>query len=105
MSKKTREEKREEERRIIAEMGLSQKAEKTKAQKKRERKERVYDDSMPEKIHCKRCRTLMEKGVCPACGFKIYVPMDKKKREKISLILFGIGMAVFVVIFLLKNVI
>ena len=40
----------------------------------------------PKQIHCKRCKTLMENGVCPNCGFKMYVPMDEKKQKKIRLI-------------------
>ncbi len=40
----------------------------------------------PEQIHCKRCKTLMEKGVCPNCGFRIYVPMEETKQKKIRLI-------------------
>ena len=50
--------------------------------------------------HCRRCRTVMQKGVCPACGFKMYVPMDEKKMGKIKLILTAVGMAIFVAIFL-----
>ena len=58
-----------------------------------------YGDYMPEKIHCRQCRTLLENGVCPNCGYKIYVPMDEKKREKIKLILAGIFITLFVIIY------
>ena len=44
-------------------------------------------------------------GVCPACGHRIYVPMDKKKREKIRLIVAGVCIAVFVVLFVIGNII
>lgn len=58
-----------------------------------------YDSTMPQQIHCRQCKTLMENGVCPTCGYKMYVPMDPKKRDKIRLILTGIFIAAFVVIF------
>ena len=50
--------------------------------------------------HCRKCRTVMQKGVCPACGFKMYVPMDEKKLSKIKLVLTAVGMAIFVAIFI-----
>ena len=49
--------------------------------------------------HCRRCKTVMQKGVCPACGFKMYVPMDEKKLMKIKLALTAIGMVIFVALF------
>ena len=61
----------------------------------------AYDSTMPQEVHCKHCKTVMKNGVCPACGFKIYVPMDEKKREKIKLITTIIGFAVFFVIFII----
>ena len=79
MARKTREEKREEERRIIAEM----------------------ESAMPQKIHCKRCKTLMENGVCPVCGFRIYVPMDERKRKKVRIIVAAACIAVFAALFLI----
>lgn len=114
MSRKTRAEKREEERRIIAQMeeGLkenastfssSEKEEYTGGNKKK-RHANAYDETMPEKIHCKRCKTLMENGVCPTCGYKIYVPMDKKKRDKISLIVAVVCMVAFLVVFIALQV-
>ena len=41
----------------------------------------------------------MEHGVCPACGFKIYVPMDEEKRKKIKLITTVVAVAAFIVLF------
>lgn len=64
---------------------------------------RKSDDTMPEKIHCKRCKTLMENGVCPTCGFRIYMPMDEEKRKKIKLVLTAVGMAIFVVVFVVMQ--
>ena len=99
----TRKEKQEEERRIIAEMeGALQENE--RQQPTEEQTNRAYDETMPDKIHCRRCKALMEKGVCPTCGFRIYVPMDKKKREKMKLTLAILFMAVFLAVFIWMQV-
>ncbi len=107
MSKQTRKQKREEERRILAEMDaamLEQKgaapaqmdAPKTEETPKKRRWGQM-DDPTPKKLHCRRCNTLLEdSGYCPTCGYKVYMPMDEKKRNKVKLIL----TVVFVVIFL-----
>lgn len=39
----------------------------------------------PETMHCRKCGAEMENGVCPKCGYKVYVPMDEKKALKIRL--------------------
>lgn len=110
--KKTRAEKRAEEERIIAEMqsamaennpDFAEEQPLSREQRHKQRKSK-YEESMPEKIHCKRCKTLMEHGVCPTCGYRIYVPMDKKKRDKIRLWVAIACMAVFVVIFVITQV-
>ncbi len=102
--KKTARERRAEERQILAQMNEAMEGQETKTSaekpKKQPKKEqRKYDSSMPEKVHCKRCRTLMENGVCPACGFKIYVPMDEEKRKKIKLVVTVVAIAVFIALF------
>ena len=53
------------------------------------------------KFHCPRCKTVMENGKCPTCGHYIYVPMDKEKQKKIRLIVGGICMVGFVILFVL----
>ena len=50
--------------------------------------------------HCHRCKVLMENGKCPSCGQKMYVPMDEEKQKKIRWISTGIGLLVFLIIFL-----
>ena len=50
--------------------------------------------------HCHRCKVLMENGRCPSCGQKVYTPMDEQKQKKIRWITTGIGLLVFLVIFL-----
>ena len=51
-------------------------------------------------FHCRKCKTLMENGKCPACGYSDYVPMDAKTQKKVRLILTGICVVVFLIIFL-----
>lgn len=115
--RKNRKERKEEERRIIAEMesamqeNVTQNAEgeggvdgeSNTAEKKSRRTDR-YDDITPQSVHCRHCKTLMENGVCPTCGFRIYVPMQKEKRDKIRLIVAGVCMVAFVILFIVSQV-
>ena len=55
------------------------------------------------KIHCSRCRSLMENGKCPTCGHYIYMPMDDKKRKKIRLIVGGVCVLIFAVLFVVMQ--
>ena len=96
MSKQTRQQKREEENRILQEMQMP--ATYTGGNKKK-RHANAYDETMSEKIHCKHCKTLMENGVCPTCGHTVYLPMDKTKRNKIRLIVTVVMMVAFVICF------
>lgn len=106
MSKQTRAQKRAEEARIIAEMDAAMQ-EQAQAQQQTDetptpqKRRSFYDSTTPEQVHCKRCKTLMENGVCPACGFKIYMPMDSEKRDKIKLVTTIVGFAIFFVIFII----
>lgn len=106
MSKQKRN-RREEERLMIEEMEKAMAENEGREyilpeKRPKEKKSRAdYGDGVPQKIHCQRCRTLMENGVCPACGHRIYVPMDKKKQDKIRLIVAGVCIAVFVIIFVI----
>lgn len=104
MSKQTRQEKREEEKKVLAQMEEAMQEEKPalKEEGEKEKKSRssFYASAEPEKVHCRRCKTLMENGVCPTCGFKMYVPMSEEKRKKIKMVATAIGFAVFIAIFL-----
>ena len=91
MSKQTR----EEERKILAQMD-----EAMREQKEEKSKTPIFGGSQPTEVHCRRCRTLMENGVCPTCGFKTYVPMSEEKRKKIKTVTTVIGFVVFVILFL-----
>lgn len=101
MSKQTRKQRKEEEKRIIQELesAMSDPPQLPATQKS----PKSYGENMPEKLHCKRCRTLMEDGVCPLCGYRVYMPMDEKKRKKYRWILTGIFLAVFLVIVILTR--
>lgn len=94
--------KREEEKKILAEMDEAMKEKTEEAQeggKKKYKHFGLFEDKTPENLHCRRCKTLMENGVCPTCGFRSYVPMDEKKQKKIRFILTCVCLAAFVVLF------
>ena len=105
--KKTRKDKREEEARIIAEMDAAMQelnAENTaeeppQSPQKKQKRAPIEDEHMPERLHCKRCKTLMENGVCPTCGFTVYIPMKKERRNRVKVVVTAVLMAVFVVLF------
>ncbi|MBQ8291594.1 MAG: hypothetical protein IJX88_03690 [Clostridia bacterium] len=96
--------KREEEQRIIAEMEAGMQE---NAKKKEETAMPVMNESntAPTVIHCKRCRTVMENGRCPTCGFKIYVPMDEQKQKKIRMVVGTVCIVIFLILFLFTQVI
>ena len=59
-------------------------------------------EKKPKTIPCPRCKMPMQEDErCATCGFKKYVPLDEKKRNKIKLITTIIAMVVFVVIFVI----
>ncbi len=88
--------KKTEEEKILKEMDEALKENKTEPVKKK-----WYQDKTPETIHCRRCKTLMENGVCPTCGFKMYVAMDEKKRNKIRMIFGGACLIIFLVLYVI----
>ena len=114
MGKISRKERKEEEKRIIAEMDAAMaenqaKAEENATDKEAEKPKKAskfsfYDQTTPEKVHCKRCKTLMENGVCPTCGFRIYVPMEQGKRDKIRLWVTVVSIVVFILLFLITQI-
>ncbi len=103
MSKQTRKQRKEEEARIIAEMDEALAAQGlptlSEPKEKEEKYARAYDDTMPQRIHCRRCKTLMENGKCPLCGHTIYVPMNKEKQRKIKWIATGVMLVIFLALF------
>ncbi len=98
MSKK----KREQEKRILAEMREAIEGEKTPEAKAGEPAPNVDPNVDPKKeevLHCRRCKSVMKNGVCPVCGYKTYMPMSEEKRKKIRGIVAVVCLAVFVVLF------
>lgn len=109
MNKRTKQQRREEEAKIVAEMeeGLKEQGlsmPKYTGGNKKKKHPNGYDETMPEKIHCSRCKSLMENGVCPTCGHTVYVPMDKKKRDKVRLIAAVVCMVIFAIAFVALQV-
>ena len=88
--------KKEEEQKILAQMEEAMKESETP---QAEKKLKWYQDKTPEKIHCRQCKTLIEDGVCPVCGFRMYTPMDKKKQQRIRLILGAVCIVAFLIWF------
>ena len=100
MSRKTREQKREEEKRIIAELEDALKNNAIEKEETLLEKADFYGEELPDTLHCKRCKTKLDKGVCPLCGYRIYVPIRKEKRDKIRTVVAVVSMAIFIVLFL-----
>lgn len=95
-------ERREEEARILAEM---QDAMKEQAQKKEGEKNGQEEGGTPpketrEKYHCSKCGNFMQdNGVCPACGHRIYVPMEESKQKTAQTIIGVVCIVVFLLIY------
>ena len=87
-----------EEEKIIAEMEEAMKEQKEQAVAGEETAQ-----EQTQQYHCRKCKTLMENGVCPTCGFRIYMGMDKDKQKKIRLITGIVCLAVLLVILLIKS--
>lgn len=95
MSKQTRKERKKQEAEMLAEFDKElEKGRETDGQMRTARQNASTD-----KVHCKRCKTLMEKGVCPICGYKIYVPMTDEKRKKVRFIVTCVCLVAFVVLY------
>ncbi len=88
-----RKQRKEEERRILAEFDQAVAA-KTEASV-----EKTDEVGNGEVYHCKRCKTKLEGGVCPTCGFTLYQPMKEEKRKKIRNIVTICCVVGFVVLF------
>ncbi len=99
--KKSRKERKEEERRILAELDEAVEKERAEEEPPKEERTGFYDSTQPKRLHCRRCNSVMENGACPTCGYKVYVPMDEKKRKKIRAVVTVVCLAVFLVLFLL----
>ena len=101
MGKQTRKQKREEEKKILAQMdeAMQESSENSEKETPKQGWKGLLVDKTPEKVHCRKCGTYIEDGVCPSCGFRVYVPMDKKTQQNIRLVLGGICLVIFAVLF------
>ncbi len=90
-AREKRKEKKEEERRVLAELD-AEIAEKKKAKEE--------EGEKPLLGRCPRCKTNLRTEGCPTCGYKIYVGMSEEERKKIKNILTVVGLAIFLVLFI-----
>lgn len=93
---------KEEEARILAEMEEAMQAQ--AAEKAEAEDDGQADEPQEEnKIHCAKCGNYMEKGVCPACGHRIYVPMDESAQKTARLIIGAVCIVAFLLVYFLFN--
>ncbi len=76
---------REEEKRILAELDEAVAAER--------------EERRTPRLFCKRCKNEMDGNICPVCGYKIYTPMAEEKRKKIRTALTVVLLGIFVLLF------
>ena len=100
-----RKQKREEEKKILQELdeAMAESAAKEQENADEAEKKGLFKDKTPTTLHCKRCKTVMEKGTCPVCGFRMYVPMDENKKKTIRWIVGGVCVIGFLLIFILTR--
>ena len=92
MSRQSRREKKEEERRILAEMDAAMMEQKGETPANETAGEGKYE-------YCPRCRSAVEKNRCPVCGYRIYKPMSDKTRRTVRIVLGVVLVALFAVLF------
>jgi rubrerythrin len=114
MAKQSRAERKAEEAKIIAE--LDEEMKKSSSAKdvgnstdKNENEAPMYKTSAknsyePEVLHCRKCGTKMQDGVCPKCGYKVYIPMDEQKMKKIRFIVGCVCIAAVLVILVIWKI-
>lgn len=92
---------KEEEKRILAEMDEAMRELSGEIQE-------PQTDEQPsapsQKLYCRRCKTeLTANGVCPVCGYRVYMPMDEQKRKKIRFIVATACIVGFLILFFLMK--
>ncbi len=109
MSKQTRAEKKAEEARIVAEMESAMRGEDkplaANPDQTTENTENIENDGgtyapTGQKLYCKRCKSVMQEGVCPVCGYRTYMPMAADKVKHVRIIVAAVSIAVFFILFL-----
>ncbi len=106
-----RKQRKEEEARVLRELDQAVAAEKEQAAEGENAEKataRPAGEFIPTKreevFHCKRCKTKLEKGVCPTCGYKMYQPMTEEQRKKIRRIVAVVCVGIFLVAFIALKV-
>lgn len=90
---------KEEEKRILAEMDEAMKGLSGEIQ---EPQTDEQPSALSQKLYCRRCKTeLTANGVCPVCGYRVYMPMDEQKRKKIRFIVATACIVGFLILFFL----
>ncbi|MBE7079183.1 MAG: hypothetical protein E7380_04935 [Clostridiales bacterium] len=92
MARKTRKERKEEERRILAELDAE-----TLSTQNGEGYA-VDEEGNPCAI-CPRCRSAVKGEKCPVCGYKEYRPISDKTRKTVRIALGVVLVGVFLVIY------
>lgn len=94
-------ERKEEEARILAEMDEAMQAQNAETQQTEEGGENAPAPQEEKKrTHCPKCGNYMkDDGVCPACGHRIYVPMDEGKQKTARLIIGAVCIVAFLLIY------
>ena len=92
-------ERREEEARILAEMEEAMQAQAEEGAETEEKDETQEE----KKVHCAKCGNYMNNGVCPACGHRIYVPMDEDKQKTVRLIVGAVCISAFLLVYFIFN--
>ncbi len=95
-------ERKEEEARILAEMEEAMRAQ-TAENAETEDGEQTAEPQEEKKIHCAKCGNYMNNGVCPACGHRIYVPMDEEKQKTVRLIVGAVCVIAFLLVYFIFN--
>ena len=102
---KSRQSRKEEEKRIIAEMDEAIREVCGNVQSEPVEKEALDSvgtrpTSTSQKLYCRRCKgELRADGVCPVCGYRVYMPMDENKRRKIRWIVAGVCVVGFLILY------
>ncbi len=92
--------KKEREAKILEELDAS-----VEAERKEQEARGAFIPEKEERYYCKRCKTLMENGVCSVCGYRIYQPMSEEKRKKIRGIISVVCVGLFLVLFLILKLV
>lgn len=101
--KESRKQKREAEKRLLAEFDEALAQERGEALPQSGGLESAGGSAKDrsQTAKCMRCHSPMEGGVCPVCGYKVYQPMSEEKRKKIRWIIGVVCIGIFLVLFLL----